>query len=100
MKVNIAPDAVMQGASALAGVRGSLPSGWLPPVVGVGDHTVETARTGLEDWWKTMTTGTADDLGAVHQLVTAATTAQVSRDHQAAAEIDNGVDLFAPFRGM
>jgi len=72
MKVSITPEVVLQAASALAGVRGSLPSGSLPPVVGNADQTVETARVGLEDWWRTMTTGTADDLGAVHQLVSAA----------------------------
>ena len=100
MEVHINPEAVMQGASALSGARESLPSGSLPRVAGIGDHAVDAAIAGLEEWWTTMNTGTADDVGALHQLVTSAATAQVARDRQAAADIEKASDRAAAVRAV
>jgi hypothetical protein len=97
-KVTIAPQVVLQGAAALTIARGSLPSGSLPRVADIGDHAVDTVRAVLEDWWTTMSTGTSDDVAALHQLVTSTATAQLARDHQAAADIEKSSDPFAAFR--
>lgn len=98
MKVSIDHEAVAQGASALSPAPGALPSGSLPPVTEVGDRAVDTERVTVEEWWTTMATGTADDLAALHRLVTTAAAAQVARDRQAAADIEKGGDAMAPFR--
>ncbi|SEI10883.1 hypothetical protein SAMN04515692_11672 [Leifsonia sp. CL147] len=98
MEVSISPTAVLQGAAPLSAVRGSLPSGSLPPVSGVGDQSVDAALIDLEDWWTTMSTGVAEDIAALHQLVAAAASAHVARDRQAAADIQNNGDRMASFR--
>lgn len=98
MEVSIAPEAVLQGASVLSGVRESLPSGCLPHVAGIGDQAVDVVRAGLEEWWTTMAIGMAEDVAALHQLVTSATSAHVARDRAAAADIEKTSDPFAAFR--
>lgn len=98
MEVSLDLDAVLHGASPLPGVRGSLPSGLLPAVLGVGDPTVDTARVALSDWWTTMSAGMADDIDALHQLVAAAANAQAALDRRAAADMNNAGDPMAPFR--
>jgi hypothetical protein len=100
MEVHINPEAVMQGASVLSAARDSHPSGSLPRVVGVGDQVVDAAMASLEEWWTTMSTGTADDVGALHQLVTSAASAQVTRDRQAAADIEKAGDRAAAVRAV
>ena len=98
MKVSIAPQVVLESAAALSGLRGSLPSGSLPSVVGVGDHAVDRIRGDLEHWWRTMSLGTSEDLAALHQQVTSVAGAQVSRDREAAADIEKTGDPMAAFR--
>ena len=94
MKVSIAPQVVLERAAALSG----LPSGSLPSVVGVGDHAVDRIRGDLEHWWRTMSLGTSEDLAALHQQVTSVAGAQVSRDREAAADIEKTGDPMAAFR--
>ncbi len=89
MKVSIAPEAVVQGASKLSAVREVLPTGSLPPVEGAGDHAVDKGRQSLEAWWKVVCQGTVDDAAALHTLVMSATEAQIQRDRKAAADFAN-----------
>lgn len=98
MKVSIAPEVVLRSAAAMSGLRSLLPSGRLPAVDGSGDSAVHRALADLERWWVAISAGTSEDVAALHDKVTATTTVQVTRDRQAAADIEASGDPMAVFR--
>jgi hypothetical protein len=98
VKVSIAPETVLQSAAVMSDLRSSLPSGRLPAVEGSGDHAVDRALADFESWWVAISAGTSEDIAALHHRVTATATVQVTRDRQAAADIEINGDPMAAFR--
>ena len=98
MKVGITPEAVTGAASRFSAARGSLDPVPLPGLAELADHGADTTRAALDEWWTSMSMGVVDDFDTLHQLVITAANTSVSRDREAAADIEASNDPFAPFR--